>query len=246
MSDAQNLKLLPFVFAAFSIYALEKTPTEKPLSESLKALSDSAKKRHPEDRRKIMDKATDDLRKSDIAKKALKAGDKIPSFKLLNADSKEVSSAELLKKGPMIITFFRGEWCPYCNLQLSSLQNKLPELEALGASVVAISPQTPSSSMASVEKNKLSMHVLSDANARVSKKFGLVFKVPTELKNVYKEMGLDLDKFNGNSDWELPIAATYVVNPQGVITYSFVEVDYTKRAETSLLVEEVKKISKKI
>ncbi|MEZ4815562.1 MAG: peroxiredoxin-like family protein [Bdellovibrionota bacterium] len=229
----------PFSFAANKA---DKNPPST-LTQELQALADKAKAKSTPEKAAIMNGATEKLRKSEILKNALKMGDKIPAFSLPDSNGKEISTTELLKKGPIVLTFYRGAWCPYCNLQLNSLQSNIEAFHTLGAEVVAISPQTPDNSLSTVQKNSLDIIVLSDVGSVIGKKFGLVFKLPDDLKKLYQSMGLDLAKANGNNDWELPVAASYVVNPQGIITYSFMDVDYKKRAETLTLIEEVKKIS---
>ncbi|MGE4131190.1 MAG: peroxiredoxin-like family protein [Bdellovibrionales bacterium] len=221
--------------------AAEQSPT---LREQLAEKAAEAKAKAPDDRAKIMQNAIDDLRKQNIIKKAKNVGAKIPSFSLPDAKRGIVKSKDLLGK-PLIIVFYRGGWCPYCNLQLRDLQKHLPEIKAAGAELVAISPEAPDRSLETVKKNDLGFYVLSDAGGKVSKKFGLVFELPKDLQKLYGDFGIDLPKHNQSKKWELPLGASYVVDSKGKITYAFLEADYKLRAETTDLIAEVQKLAPK-
>lgn len=172
----------------------------------------------------------------------LKETYQMPSFQLPDQTGNIISSDELLKKGPLVISFYRGGWCPYCNLELRSLQDHLEEFKENGATLVAISPEQPDGSLDVSEKNNLQFSVLSDDDNIVAKKFGIVFETPTETDSLYKELlNLDLAKRNSTDKPELPIPATYVVGQDGKITYAFVNADYTKRAEPSEIIKVLKK-----
>jgi peroxiredoxin len=179
----------------------------------------------------IMERATDELVASGQATRALKAGDRAPAFTLRDPDGEAVSSADLLAKGPLVITFYRGVWCPYCNMELQALQETLPQIEALGASLVAISPQNPVNSRKSVRQNQLGFPILSDAHNEVALAFGLRFALPDYLVALYKKLGNDLPTVNGDPSWTLPMPARYVIGQDGVILYSEVNPDYTRRPE---------------
>lgn len=215
---------------------------ELTLTEQLKQKADESASKSPDEVKKTMMAALEDLRKSKIAEKALKKGDSIPSFELPDVKKGLVSSKELLEKGPLIIVFYRGGWCPYCNLQLRDLQKSISEINDLGGQLVAISPEAPDNARETVKKQGLGYYVLSDVKADVGKKFGLMFTLPEDLIELYKKFGIDLNKANASQKWELPLAATYIVNKDGKITYSFVDVDYKKRAETKDLIAVLKKI----
>ncbi len=201
----------------------------------------SAQKSAPENR-KVMYQAIRDLKQSNVMNTALKTGDKMPSFELPDVQKGLVRSTDLLKQGPLLIVFYRGSWCPYCNLQLRDLQKHIAEIKSTGAELVAISPETPDGSAKTVKEQQIEYYVLSDANGEVGQKFGLMFQLNDELKQVYQKFGIDLDKANGNDKWELPLAATYIVNQEGEVVYSFVDADYKKRAETLDLIEKLKSL----
>jgi len=178
-----------------------------------------------------MHRATADLIASGAADKALKAGDEAPSFTLRDADGHPVSSADLLRKGPLVVSFYRGVWCPYCNMELQALEAAKPEFEKLGASLVAISPQTAPNSRKSVRQNNLTFPILSDAKGEVAAAFGLRFALQDYLVDLYKSLKNDLPDFNDDPSWTLPMPARYVVGQDGLIAYAEVNPDYTRRPE---------------
>ena len=178
-----------------------------------------------------MQNATEELIGSEIADKSLKVGDRIPDFALPNAMGNAVCVNDLLDNGPVVLNFYRGGWCPYCNLELHALQQALPEIESQGARLVAISPETPDHALTTAESHDLGFEVLSDAGNQVARKFGLVFTLAEELRPIYAGFGIDIPAYNGDETFELPMPATYVVSGDGIICYAFVNADYTKRAE---------------
>jgi peroxiredoxin len=178
-----------------------------------------------------MHRATSELIASGAATRALKAGDKAPAFTLKDPDGNLVSSADLLADGPLVISFYRGVWCPYCNMELQALQEALPQFEQLGAKLVAISPQTAVNSRKSVRQNALGFPILSDTHNDVAAAFGLRFEMPDYLIELYKSLKNDLPAFNGDPSWTLPMPARYVIGQDGTILYAEVNPDYTRRPE---------------
>lgn len=178
-----------------------------------------------------MRRATAELIASGAAQKALKAGDKMPAFALADPDGHPVSSASLLEKGPLVISFYRGVWCPYCNMELQALQATLPAFHALGASLVAISPQNPVNSRKSIRQNNLGFPILSDAGNEVAAAFGLRFALPDYLVELYRALKNELPAFNGDTSWTLPMPGRFVVGQDGIILYAEVNPDYTRRPE---------------
>ncbi|TXC88878.1 peroxiredoxin-like family protein [Paraburkholderia azotifigens] len=181
----------------------------------------------------IMERATAELIESGQAARAIQAGDRAPQFRLNDQDGNEVSSEELLAKGSLIVTFYRGVWCPYCNLELQAINEVLPQITALGASVVAISPQTAVNSRKSVRTNELGFPVLSDVRNDTAAAFGLRFNLPDYLIELYKNLKNDLPAFNGDPSWTLPMPARYVIGQNGVVRYAEVNPDYTHRPDPS-------------
>ncbi|HLG83485.1 MAG TPA: peroxiredoxin-like family protein [Bradyrhizobium sp.] len=178
-----------------------------------------------------MRRATAELIASGAAQKALKAGDRLPAFTLSDPEGNAVSSADLLARGPLVISFYRGVWCPYCNMELQALQDALPQFEQLGAKLVAISPQNLVNSRKSVRQNNLTFPILSDPHNAVAAAFGLRFELPDYLVKLYKSLKNDLPAFNGDPSWSLPMPARFVVGQDGIILYAEVNPDYTRRPE---------------
>jgi len=185
---------------------------------------------------------TKELIDSGIAERALKKNDTIPQIKLPNAHNKVIDVNELLEDGPLVISFYRGGWCPYCNLELKALQENIDEIKNAGGRLIAISPELPDNSLTLSEKHKLEFEVLSDRGNKVAKNFGLVFALDEELRPIYKQFNFDITKNNGDDSWTLPIPATYVVNKDGVIEDCFINADYTKRMEPADIIKALKKI----
>ncbi|MCD0501649.1 peroxiredoxin-like family protein [Bordetella petrii] len=179
----------------------------------------------------IMERATAELIASGQAERAIKAGDRAPRFRLKDQDGNEVSSADLLAEGPLVISFYRGVWCPYCNIELQAMNEALPAIQALGANLLAISPQTAVNSRKSVRTNQLGFPVLSDVNGETASAFGLRFRLPDYLVDLYKQLKNDLPAFNNDPSWTLPIPARYVIGQNGIVLYSEVNPDYTHRPD---------------
>lgn len=183
---------------------------------------------------KLMHRATAELKATGQAERALSVGDTLPSFSLPTADGEQISSEELLATGPLVISFYRGAWCPYCNFELKALEEARPELERRGASLAAISPQTATNSRKSQNDNGLDFPILVDESNSFARELGLVFRLPDYLiDGAYKKLGANLDRFNGDESWELPMPARYVVDQAGVIRYAEVNPDYTQRPDPS-------------
>lgn len=181
----------------------------------------------------IMERATAELIASGQAGRAIRAGERAPLFTLMDQDGNVVSSADLLGKGPLVVTFYRGVWCPYCNLELQAINAVLPQIQAYGGNVVAISPQTQVNSRKSVRTNGLDFPVLSDVDGAVGAAFGLRFALPDYLVDLYKKLKNDLPAFNNDPSWTLPMPARYVIGQDGIVLYSEVNPDYTHRPDPS-------------
>ncbi|HIG75385.1 MAG TPA: AhpC/TSA family protein [Bacteroidetes bacterium] len=176
------------------------------------------------------------------ASQALGEGDIAPDFALPGVDGETVQLAALLERGPVVLTFYRGSWCPYCNTQLRDYQERLGEIEARGATLVAISPQIPDSSLSMQEKNDLAFPVLSDIGGEVSDAYGLTFQVDAATRERYQAVGVDLAEANGTDAWELPVPGTYVIAPDGTIRAAFVEADYTQRASVQQILDALARV----
>lgn len=192
---------------------------------------------------KIMAAATRKLIESGLAERALKEGQRAPDFVLPNAVGTTLTLEGLLEKGPLVLNFYRGGWCPYCNMELEALYGLLPEIAARGGQLVAVSPQTPDHSLTDAQKFALEFEVLSDTANQAARAFGLVFTVPEELRPIYAGFGIDLPKYNGDDSFELPMPATYVIGTGGVIEHAFVNADYSIRMEPAEVVAVLSRIA---
>jgi peroxiredoxin len=162
-----------------------------------------------------------------------------PDFTLSNVDGQPVTLSALLLHGPVVLTFYRGEWCPYCNLQLRAYQAILPQIQELGASLVAISPQTPDNSLTTADKKGLTFPVLSDLGNAVARRYGLVFSVSETLRTA----GAPLPSYNGDESWELPMPGTFVIAQDGIVRLAFVSADWTKRLEPAAILDGVRALA---
>ena len=208
----------------------------------LVALEQERRAKRPAELQAVMDQATADLAASEMADGFLREGDTAPDFVLPDALGNRVALADLRAQGPVVIAFYRGAWCPYCNLEVQLLQRALPDIQALGATLVAISPQTPDNSLTLAEKHGLGFAVLSDAGNAVARRFGLVFTVPDALRGVYDKLGIDIPAHNGDGSFELPVPGTYVVGRDGTIAFAYANVDYTRRVATEDILEALRSL----
>lgn len=190
-----------------------------------------------------MDRATRELIDSGAASRALRAGDRAPDFTLPTHDGELLSSHDLLARGPLIVSFYRGVWCPYCNMELQALQESLSAFRDAGASLVAISPQSRANSRKSVRQNDLEFPILSDEGNQVAEAFGLRFKLPDYLVELYTTLRNDLPSFNGDTSWTLPMPGRFVIGQDGTIRYAEVNPDYTRRPEPSAMLPAVRAAS---
>lgn len=201
------------------------------LTEELKAFADNSAKRHPGAAQEIMRNAIQELEATDILENATKTEDQFPDFTLPNAKGEQIALNDLLKEGKVVLTFYRGGWCPYCNIALKALQSKLPEIKVKGATLVAITPETPDNTLSTQDKNELDFHVLTSENNELARSLGLVYQLPESLVTLYRKFGIDLIESQGNEASELPVAATYVIEQNGKVSYHFLAEDYKLRAD---------------
>ncbi|WP_224490363.1 peroxiredoxin-like family protein [Robertkochia flava] len=210
------------------------------LTEKLNALNQANRNKIPEEALSVMDQATLILKEKAITDTILKTGASFPDATLTDPHHQPVSLRKEIEGTKTIISFYRGGWCPYCNLELRSMQEELENFKALGAQLIAISPETPDNSLSTTEKNNLNFKVFSDKDHELAKKAGLVFQVPESLKEVYSTFGIDLETSQGNSDWNLPVPATFILDETGIVRYVYANEDYTKRAEPKALEDALK------
>ena len=194
-----------------------------------------------EEKSKIYAEGITSVSNSGILEKALNIGDKAPDFTLNNALNETISLYKELEKGPVVLTWYRGGWCPYCNITLHYLQEKLPEFKKAGATLIALTPELPDNSLSTSEKNKLEFTVLSDVGNTVGKDYGVVFKLTDDVASIY-QAGFGLNQKNGDDSNELPLAATYVIDKKGIIQFAFLDADYRERAEVTDILSSLNKL----
>jgi peroxiredoxin len=197
----------------------------------------------PPEIRDAMGRADLELASSGIAERALQAGDLAPDFELPGVDGRPTRLSFLLRDGPVVVSFYRGGWCPYCNLELRALQAVLPRVRALGAQLVVISPQTPDESLSTAEKNGLAFPVLSDIGSQTARGFGIAFDLAEAMRPIYARFGHALPDRNGDESWVLPIPATFVIGRGGRIALAFVDIDYRNRLDPIEVVQALGNLS---
>ncbi|WP_299215407.1 peroxiredoxin-like family protein [uncultured Dokdonia sp.] len=196
----------------------------------------------PEDALAVFDSDAESLQANHPSILKLQIGDKAPDFSLSNAIGKTIRLSDLLKKGKVILTFYRGSWCPYCNLQLAHYQSALSEIHSLGAQLIAISPQTPDESLNIKEKNELSFEVLSDNGNIVAQKYTTVFKNADAAVNTMTALGFDFDAHYSDDARELPIPAIFIIEKDGRVAFAKAEGgDYRNRVDVSEIINVLKK-----
>ena len=183
------------------------------------------------DAEKLFAGQIDQARKFRIPELGLSVGASAPNFSLPDATGATVELNRLMANGPVVLTFYRGGWCPYCNIQLRAYQGILNELKKLGASLVAVSPETPDNSLDTRQREELEFHVLSDNGNVVAKQFGLVFPVSTEVRLLFEGWDINLENHNGIEGGEIPVPATYIIDEAATIIFGKPDVEYRTRVE---------------
>lgn len=210
------------------------------LNDELRKLADS---RWGEGRvRQVYNALAAHLQRTDAAKLALKVGDTLPDFVLPNAEGRLVSSRDLLAQGPLVIAFFRGDWCPFCNLTLAALEDALPRIEATKARLVAMTPDANGLALRAKHRNSLRYDVLCDIDNGVAMQFGIVYRVPDEYRKFLEDYKCDLEARHGNDMWTLPMPSAFVIDRKGVIRYTFVNGNILERAEPDEIIKMLEKL----
>lgn len=179
----------------------------------------------------INDRATEEFRQAGLANKALRVGDRAPEFTLPDVNGKLVSSAEMLARGPVVVTFIRGRWCPFCCATTEAWQGTLEQVKQAGATLVAVSPMSSQQADFMRDQHKLLFPILSDTGNKVAEQFGIAYRVPQYQQELFSTVFINLPHIHGEDSWTLPFPATFVIGQNGVIKYAFTDEDYTQRAE---------------
>ena len=211
------------------------------LEEELKAFATQIEQASP-DYGSWVAELVSDLEAEFASRKTLMPGDRAPLFSLPSATDEQVSLKDRLDQGPVILNFYRGGWCPYCNLELRAYQALLDEIQSAGASLVAVSPQSPDDSLTTAEKEGLSFDVLSDHGSNVAQEYGIAFELGGTMKTVQEKSGYDLTQLNAAKDWCIPVPATFVIGSDGNIKLSHIELDYRNRLEPKCALDVVKSL----
>lgn len=212
--------------------------TTTSLAEQIDAFSAEMAQNAPKEALEAIGAGIEVLAKSGQAEKALKKGDRAASFELSSSAGEKVSLESLLGKGPVVVSFNRGNWCPFGNLELEALNEAMDQIEPK-ASLVVVTPQLPAKSEASRAANGYRFQVLHDEDNRVAREYGLVFSMPEALRPIHEAFQMNVPEWNGNDSWELPFPATYVIGTDGKIAYSFVDANWMKRSEPADVVAAV-------
>jgi peroxiredoxin len=214
------------------------------LQQQLNKLKEENLAKFPEEVKNVLLGDLKELKESGLIEKAPNMGDTLKDFSLTNHRNEIIRLIDLRKQGPVVITFYRGGWCPYCNLELRAYQQILPQIKAAGASLIAITPEVPDESLTTSERHALEFEVLTDKNSDYAREIGIVFTVNEKVRPIYESFGIDLEKHNGREQFDIPLAATYLINSNGIIVFAVVEADYTIRAEPADVVKVLQSLKK--
>jgi peroxiredoxin len=220
---------------------MENESAQGPLETDLNDHKANFEQKADDEKKKIYAEGIKAVEKSNVVKNALQVGDTALNFTLSNASGKKISLYDELKNGPVILMWYRGGWCPYCNVALHYMQDALPEFKKYGANLIAVSPEVPDKSITTKEKHELQFEVLSDLDNNVAREYKVVYKLTEEVAKIYQS-SFGLSEYNGNSKGELPLAVTYIIDQNKVIKYAFLDADYRNRAEPQDLIDFLKQM----
>ncbi len=202
------------------------------LKEELGAFAQQMSQNAPKDVLETMGAEIGKLAQSGIAENSLKTGSLAPAFELQDSKGNLISLESLTKKGSVVISFNRGNWCPFCNIEFKHLQQSVEAVKKAGANLIVIAPQLPEKSNELIAQNNFDFPVLYDKGNEVAKKFGLAFTLAEPLRPIHKAFQMDIPAHNGDERYELPVPATYVVNQNNEITFAYVNPNWMERANT--------------
>ena len=212
------------------------------LEQQLEEFKEQFLRTAPAGRTALYEAKIEELRSNFALEAAVGIGTQAPEFRLPDVKGDLVSLTNLLRDGPVVVTFYRRGWCPYCNIQLRAYQAVLPQMADLGARLVAISPQLPEQSLSTEQADELTFYVLSDVGNQAARRFGLVYTLPEELRAALRSNNKALPGINGDESWGLPVPATYVIARDGRIALAYIEVDYRKRFEPEALLNALRSL----
>jgi len=202
------------------------------LNDRLAAMREKAARMLKPEVTQLLERHIDELRSPGATNRPLKTGDIMPAFNLQDVDGNRVSSVEFLARGPLVVSFYRGTWCPFCNEELEALNDSYENFRRLGASLVVITPQSAGSASAYRAEHEIAFPMLVDPNADVAERFGLAYSFPAYLSDLYRNVFRnDLARINATGTWRLPIPARYVMDRNGTIVDAEVNPDYRYRPD---------------
>lgn len=210
------------------------------LKNELKQMRDATMARMPQPIIQVFMDSIDDIKQNRLKENALQIGDKIPDIPLQETSGKSVLLSELQQTEFLVLNFYRGGWCPYCNMELREYERLRKEFLLKDADIVGISAEVPALANQTTNKNVLSFPVLTDVDAQLMKAIGIVFQLDEASKKEFTNFGMDFTKIHGNSNYELPVPAVYVINKNREIVYVHFEADYMTRLEPSTLLDTFK------
>ena len=194
----------------------------------------------------VLEAFTKDLQREQAGRYSVPVGQTVENFTLPDQYRRSATLYELLNDGPVILKFYRGGWCPYCNLELKAWHHARPEIEYHGARLLAVTPESPENITRTVGKNALDFRVLHDTNSEVARKFGVAIKLSEYMRAFYRSLGLNLSLRNADVMVRLPLPATYLIHPNYTVQYAFVNEDYTQRAEITEVLAALKSIQQEV
>jgi len=215
---------------------IEQAPAAT-LAERLEQITTQVAALVPAEKRRAPEQWIEELRAAGALERILPVGAPAPDFELPDINKQPVRSRELRARGRLVIAFYRGRWCPYCVAALEALRDIAPKIAARGASLIAISPQTVQQSSFAAEQHELRFPVLSDASNRVARQFGVATSLPEYLQEHYKRVFINLPHCNGDTSWELPLPATFVLERDGRVLWRWADADFRRRAEPAAILE---------
>ena len=174
-----------------------------------------------------------------LEEKALKEGSVVPNVLFRDKNLKSVYLWDLLKEHHIVLSFFRGTWCPYCNLELKALNKIEEEIREKGALLIAVTPELYEYSEDIIKKNEIKLTVMTDLGNKAAEKFGLVFELPEKYREIYKSLNIYINILNGEDKWTLPMPATFIISKDGIAVSTFINADYTQRMERDEILEQL-------
>ncbi len=215
-----------FLIIGLSIIFTLNSYADKSLTEQLDQKRQKGSKSMPAHVKKEFSRALKELKASGIEQKAVKHGQMVPSFKINGLDFKNFYT-----KKPVVLKFYRGNWCPYCQIEMNAYEKSKDKIEAKGYQLIVLTPDTKKEIKKFRNKQSISFSIFQDKDNYIAKKFGIAFKLDEKVEKLYQGFGINLKRNQENDMGELPLPGTYVIDKKGKIKFAFIDADYTKRLD---------------